>query len=62
MVRAAARGQGVGSALLETVIERARAGHWAELGVSTMLNNERAIKLYKKMGFVDESLLLEQHL
>ncbi len=62
VVRGDARRKGVGSALIEAVLERARNGHWAEVGLGVMPDNEQAIKLYKKLGFTDEAILLEQHL
>ncbi len=62
VVRAGVRGQGVGSALLMAVLERARKGNWREVGLGVMPDNETAIKLYKKLGFTDEAILLEQHL
>jgi ribosomal protein S18 acetylase RimI-like enzyme len=57
-----ARGQGVGSALLEKVIERAIAMGCAEVSLSTMTDNAAAIAFYRQHGFTSEALSLEQHL
>jgi ribosomal protein S18 acetylase RimI-like enzyme len=62
VVRATARGRGVGSALIEEVVRQAAAQKCAEVGVSTLKENERAIAFYKRHGFVDEAVLLEMHL
>lgn len=51
IVAEAWRGQGIGSALIESLI--AAAGHWpvtaVEIGVA--LSNPRALDLYKRLGF-----------
>ncbi len=61
VVSAASRGQGMGSALVQAVLEQGRAEHWAEISVSTMPDNRSAIAFYHKHGFTDEAVLLEQH-
>ncbi len=58
----AARGRGVGGALLHAVLDRARAADCAEVSISAMPDNARAIALYKRLGFTDEAVLLEQHM
>lgn len=62
IVTATARSRGVGSALIDEVIRRAAALDCAEIGVSTLEDNEEAIAFYNKHGFVDEAVLLEMHL
>jgi len=62
IVTGEARGRGVGSALVNEVIRLASALDCAEISVSTMEDNERAIAFYNKHGFVDEAVLLEMHL
>jgi ribosomal-protein-alanine N-acetyltransferase len=62
IVHKPARGHGVGGALLQAVLARARVARCVEVSVSTMLDNARAIALYRRHGFTDEALLLEQHL
>ena len=57
-----ARGQGIGSLLIAEVINRSQDSGCAEISVSTMPDNERAIAFYKKLGFVDQALFLEKHL
>jgi GNAT superfamily N-acetyltransferase len=61
IVTAAARGRGVGHALLHAALERFRAAGCREAAVSTMFGNDPATALYRKHGFVDESLFLESH-
>ncbi|NLG48602.1 MAG: GNAT family N-acetyltransferase [Chloroflexi bacterium] len=61
VVREDARGRGVGSALLRAVISRAQAAGCAEISVSTMPDNARAIAFYRQHGFTDEAVYLEQH-
>jgi len=52
---------GVGSALVEELIRSAEGRGYAEISVSTMRDNERAIAFYRRHGFTDEALLLERH-
>jgi ribosomal protein S18 acetylase RimI-like enzyme len=59
VVQAGRWGEGIGSALLERVLEVAREKGLAELHVATEKGNERARKLYDRLGFTTESVLLE---
>ena len=52
-VRPAARGQGVGCALLERLIAEARGIGYRQLRLETLDFMERAIGLYRSLGFVD---------
>jgi len=61
IVTEAARGQGVGHALLEESVRVFRAAGCREAGVQTDFDNEVAKHLYRVHGFVDESLMLERH-
>jgi RimJ/RimL family protein N-acetyltransferase len=54
MVAAGWRGQGVGTALVAAAIERARRRGLHKLALGVFLQNEAAIALYRKFGFVDE--------
>lgn len=54
------QGKGIGSKLLEEVAKRADKVGIAELHVCTEKGNERAIRLYKKHGFLKEHILLER--
>ena len=62
VVHKGARRLGVGSRLIEAVLQRAAANRCQEISVSTLFDNEGAIALYKQHGFEDEALLLERHL
>jgi ribosomal protein S18 acetylase RimI-like enzyme len=46
-----ARGLGAGSALLEALLERARAGGYPAISLSVDRFNEGAIRLYERHGF-----------
>ncbi len=48
------RGSGIGSALLEQVIDSARARSMTLLFLETERYNEAARRLYRRYGFVDE--------
>jgi len=62
VVRERARGQGIGSALLNELISRMESLGCAEVSVSTMPDNVDALQFYKAHGLVDEAILLEKHL
>jgi GNAT superfamily N-acetyltransferase len=51
-VAPSARGMGVGRALVEACIRRARAIGAAELGLHTSRSMEVALRMYERMGFV----------
>ena len=54
-VRKEWRGRGVGTALLRTLLEWAEANPIIEkVGLEVFATNERAIRLYKKLGFVEQ--------
>ena len=62
-----ARGKGVGSALLEALLERARAEGHDAISLSVDRNNAGAIELYERYGFervreVDDSVTMLAHL
>ncbi len=54
------QGKGVGSRMLKEVIKRADDIEIMELHVGTEKDNQRAIRLYKNHGFLQEHLLLER--
>jgi len=56
-----ARGRGVATLLLQTAIARMTAAGCAEVSVSTTTDNEPAMRLYRRLGLAEESLLLERH-
>ena len=53
---------GIGRALLEEAVARIKQLDVAEISISTGFENERAKHLYRSLGFVEETLMLEQHL
>ena len=48
------RGLGLGRALMEAAVEWARAVGLAKLSLAVFTTNERAIRLYRSMGFEEE--------
>ena len=49
------QGKGIGMALLQALIDWAEANPLIEkIGLAVFANNERATRLYRKMGFVEE--------
>ncbi|UCC33454.1 MAG: GNAT family N-acetyltransferase [Candidatus Bathyarchaeota archaeon] len=56
------RMKGVGSKLLEEIIRRAETKGVLEIHVVTEFENERAIDLYRRHGFLTSSLQLERAL
>ena len=48
------RGHGVGSALIQAVLERAQQKSLTRIELTVRENNKPAISLYKKIGFVEE--------
>jgi ribosomal protein S18 acetylase RimI-like enzyme len=62
VVRDAARGRGVGGALLQELLRRMFAAGWAEVSVTVMPGNEGALRFYRAHGLVDEAVFLERHL
>lgn len=61
VVRAEYRGQGVGSALIQTALDRMQQAGCAEVSVTTMFENKAAQAFYLKQGFTDQALFLERH-
>ena len=56
-----ARGQGLGSALMQALLERAQQFDCRELCLAVMPENEGAIRFYKRHGLAEEALFLERH-
>ena len=54
------RRKGIGSKLLEEIIRSAEKKGVLEIHIVTEFENETAISLYRKHGFVEESLQLER--
>ena len=62
VVREPARSQGVGSALLSELLDRLPSLGCAEVSVSTMPDNQDAMRFYRSHGLVDQAVFLEKHL
>jgi ribosomal protein S18 acetylase RimI-like enzyme len=61
IVHDVARGRGVGSALMTELFRRLAEMGCAEVSVSTMPDNEGALRFYRSHGLVDEAVFLERH-
>ena len=61
VVREAWRGQGLGGLLLEAALARFETEGCAEVSVTTLPENEGAIRFYRAHGLVDEAVYLEKH-
>lgn len=46
------RGKSIGSALLHAVVQKSRQMHLSNTGLLVDVHNEKALKLYQKVGFV----------
>jgi len=55
------RGAGIGSALMSALLERLPGLDPREVCLAVMPDNDRAIRFYRKHGFVEEALFLERH-
>lgn len=53
---------GIGSRLLDAVVDLARENGCVEVSISAMSSNTGALDLYRRRGFSDEAILLERHL
>lgn len=53
------RRRGLATRLLQAAVDHSRQAQAVEVHVWTDFSNERAIRLYKQVGFVERSLLLE---
>jgi GNAT superfamily N-acetyltransferase len=54
-VQAARRGRGVGTALIASAEERARAGGFSRIGVGVADDNPKAAMLYTRLGYPDDA-------
>ena len=55
------RGRGVGSLLMTSAIEKARADGLHKLSLEVFPHNTAAIALYRKFGFVEEGRRLQHY-
>jgi ribosomal protein S18 acetylase RimI-like enzyme len=55
------RGRGVGSALMEAAIARAREHGLHKLSLEVFAHNEAGLALYRKYGFVEEGRRVKQY-
>jgi len=62
IVRSTWRGQGVGGVLLEALLARLKESGCVEVSVTTLPDNQGAIRFYRTHGLMDEALYLEKHL
>ncbi len=55
------RGQGIGGMLLDELLRRLEALGCAEVSVTTMPDNQGALRFYRAHGLTDEAVFLERH-
>lgn len=53
VVAEALRSQGIGTAIIQALVQRARQMKAAEVEIGATLNNPRALALYRRLGFRD---------
>jgi ribosomal protein S18 acetylase RimI-like enzyme len=51
------RSQGIGSAIIQTLLEKCRLLHVAKVEIGSALNNPRALALYRRLGFRDDRII-----
>lgn len=61
VVDKACRGQGIGSALINSLMEKLQSIGCKEVCLAVMPENKEAIRFYKRHGLVEEALFLERH-
>jgi len=55
------RGEGIGGAMLQALIDWAEANSTLhKIGLSVLANNDRAIALYRRLGFVEEGRRIDE--
>jgi ribosomal protein S18 acetylase RimI-like enzyme len=57
VVCAACRGQGIGTALIQYLMRVAREMQASTVEIGAALDNERALALYRRLGFRDERMI-----
>jgi ribosomal protein S18 acetylase RimI-like enzyme len=62
IVAESARSQGAGRGLMVEILRRAEVEKWAEVSVSVLPDNQRALWFYRLLGLTDEAVFLEKHL
>lgn len=62
VVDAKYRNRGIGSALINTILEKAEQSGFKEVSISAMPDNLKAITLYRSLGLDEEAVYLEKHL
>ncbi len=62
VVSAAYRGQGIGSNLIRSMENFARAKGFKRLGIGVLVGNDRVHELYKRLGFRDYAIELMKEL
>lgn len=55
-------GQGIGKVMLERVLEWADSVSIQKISLSVVQTNVNAIQLYKKLGFVEEGILVKDRI
>jgi ribosomal protein S18 acetylase RimI-like enzyme len=62
VVEESERGQGIGTELIQSVMEKMKASDCAEITLIVDSENTAAERLYKRLGIDEEAVCLEKHL
>lgn len=57
IVTEALRSKGIGSTIIQTLLEKCRLLHIAKVEIGAALSNPRAITLYRRIGFRDDRII-----
>jgi GNAT superfamily N-acetyltransferase len=57
IVREDVRGQGIGTAIINTLVDQVRTWRLSRVEIGAALSNPRALALYRRLGFQDDRVL-----
>jgi ribosomal protein S18 acetylase RimI-like enzyme len=57
IVTPACRGHGIGTAIINHLVDRVRAWHMAQVEIGVALGNQRALALYQRLGFTQDRII-----
>jgi ribosomal protein S18 acetylase RimI-like enzyme len=51
------RSQGIGTAIIQHLIEKVRSWHFSQVEIGVAMSNPRALALYQRLGFVENRMI-----